>query len=391
VIVRSTSQLLALLGMSIRSVPRRLGLVSTIIIGVACAVGVLVSMLAMGVGARREAMGNVRPDRVIVMSVGALGPLQSSIPKDAALSIRELPGIKRNAKGEPIALYQISVFVQARKRGSRTRVGFPLAGVSAGLLDYAPELHLTSGRMFRPGLRELIASNICVREFSDFALGDSRSMRGGEWRIVGNFDLGRAQGNCVVYGDADSVASAFGRDSYNQVNLMLQSAGTFKEFNDALKAEPTLHAEPKFEAEVTEDSMRQLTGILNFVSYFVGAIMAIAATVGAANSLYAVVDGRRRELGTLRAVGFSGGPIIISTLLESVLLALPGALAGAAIAWMLFNGFAASPLGFKLRLAVTPSLAFLGVLWALCIGVVSGLLPALRAARVPVSVALRAT
>jgi putative ABC transport system permease protein len=137
--------------------------------------------------------------------------------------------------------------------------------------------------------------------------------------------------------------------------------------------------------------MQQLNGILSFVSYFVGSIMALAATIGAANSLYAIVDGRRRDLAILRAVGFSSLPIIASFLSESILLAVPGALIGALVAWLLFNGLLASPLGASFHMAVTPSLALLGLGWALCIGLIGGLLPALRAARVPVTVAMRAT
>jgi putative ABC transport system permease protein len=380
----------ALLRMNVGGLRQRLGLVFTIMIGVACAVGVLVSMLAMGVGARQEAIGNARPDRVILMTVGAQGPFQSSISKDVVPIIRDLPGIQRNAKGDPIAISQVLVFVQARNRATGKGIGFALAGVSSGLADYMPELHLTAGRMFRPGLHELIASNVCVRTFADFAVGDKRLMRGGEWSIVGNFHMGRTQGICVVFSDADTVLSAFGRDSYNQVNVMLESPATFAEFANAVKANPSLHVEAKHEAEVTEQGMKQFNGILNFVSYFVGAIMAVAATLGAANSLYAIVDSRRRELATLRAIGFSAGPIIAAMLSESILLALPGALIGAGIAWFCFNGFAASPFGFSFHLAVTLPIVSLGIGWALAMGLFGGVLPALRAARVPVTTALRA-
>jgi putative ABC transport system permease protein len=389
--MRLLKQFWTLLRVNLASIPARLGLVCTIIIGVACAVGVLVSMLAMGVGARREAMGNVRPDRVIVLSIDAQGPSQSSIPKDAAALIRDLPGIRRTAQGEPIAVSQIFVFVQARSRVDGGQVGFPLTGVSAGLADYLPELHLTSGRMFKPGLRELIASNKCAQQFADFAVGDKRRMRGGDWLVVGNFELGRTQGVCTVFADGDTILSDFGRDTYNEVSVMLQSVATFGDLRNALKANPTLHFEAKHEAQVTEESLRQLSGILNFVSYFVGTIMAVAATIGAANSLYAIVDGRRRELATFRAIGFNSAPIVASIVSESIFLALPGALIGALVAWILFNGLLASPFGASFHLAVTPSLALLGLGWALGIGMISGFLPAMRAGRVPVAVALRAT
>ncbi len=166
--------------MNLAGLPGRLGLVATIVIGVGCAVGVLISMLSMRAGALREAMGNVRPDHAIVLSVGALGPGQSSIPRDAATLIRGLPGIERDGAGKPVAVSQVTVFVQARDKVSGARVGFALSGVSPGLTEYAPAFHLTAGRLFRPGLRELIASNLCKRKYTDFAVGDRRALRGGD-------------------------------------------------------------------------------------------------------------------------------------------------------------------------------------------------------------------
>lgn len=385
------SQLTALLRMNLLAVPQRLGLVCTTVIGITCAVGVLVSLLAMGVGARREAMGNIRPDRATLLSVGALAPGQSSIPKDQVVLVQNLPGIRRNAKDEPIVVPQASVFMTAHRKASGRQVGFALIGAGARLTDYAPELSLTSGRMYRPGLRELIASNYCTRQYQQFAIGDVRTIQGRDWRVVGTFDLGNEQGTCIVYADVDTVLSNFGRDTYNQVNVVLQSPAAFSQLVNAIDANPVLRVEAKHEAEIVAQSMEQLNGILNFVSYFIGAILAVAATIGAANSLYAVVDSRRRELATLRAVGFNGVPIILSILCEAILVALPGALIGAGLAWLFFDGRAASPFGFQFHLVVTSSLTLLGVGWALCIGLIAGLLPALQASRVPVSVALRAT
>jgi len=383
-------QFSALLGMSLSGIPARLGLVSTIIVGVACAVGVLVSMLAMGVGARREALGNVRPDRVILLQAQAPSPFQSNIPKDQAAAVASLPGIRRNAKGEPIVVPMATGFVQARNRRDRSPIGFPIGGVTKEFTDFFPELRLTSGRMFQPGLRELIASNKCAQQYSDFATGDTRHMQGGDWAIVGNFDMGDTEGTCVVYTDVATLQSAFNRNTFMLVYVMLQSAASLDEFKRAMNLDPTLKLSLKSQQQFAEDSSGQLNGILNFVSYFVGTIMALAATVGAANSLYAIVDGRRRELATLRALGFDNVAIVASLLLESILLALPGALIGAVAAWALFNGFQASPMGTSLRLAVTPSLALLGLAWALGMGLLAGLLPALRASRAAVTLGLRA-
>jgi putative ABC transport system permease protein len=386
-----TRQFWVLLRMSLTAAPKRLGLVLTIMVGVACAVGVLVSMLAMVVGARREAMGNVRSDRIILMSTGATGPMESSIGKNILPLLYDLPGIRRNAKGNPMAAAQAMLFTQARKKTTGEPVGFAIFGATAGLADTLPELRLTSGRMFEPGLYEFIASNKCARQFSNFAVGNKRAMQGREWTVVGSFELGSSEGMCAVFADAETVLSAFRINAYNQVSVLLQSPSAFTQLTEALKANPTLRIEAKPEAEVIEEGMKRFNGILSFVSYFIGAIMAVAATIGAANSLYAIVDSRRRELATLRALGFTSGPLITAILAESTLLALSGAFIGVGLAWFLFNGFAASPLGFSFRLAVTAPIAGLGIVWAFAMGIVGGVLPAVKAARLPVTTALRAT
>lgn len=387
--MRFAKQFWALLLMNLAGIPARLGLVCTIVIGVTCAVGVLVSMLALGVGARQESMGGASPNRAILTSVDAPSPAQSSIAKDTIPAILSLPGIRRDARGKPIVVFQVTVFVQARSKSDRGQLGFPLIGMSPGLPDYEPELRVTAGRLFNPGLRELIASDKCVRQYEDFGVGSKRHLRGGEWTVVGNFYL--ASTVCVVFGDGATILSAFGRNTYNQANLMLETPAAFADVARALATNPSLHLKVQHEAEIFEQNMQQINGMLNFVSYFIGTIMALAATIGAANSLYAIVDSRRRELATLRAVGFNGAPIIASIVVESILLAVPGALIGALVAWLLFNGLLASPLGASFHMAVTPSLALLGLGWALAIGTIAALLPAVRAGRVPVTVALRAT
>lgn len=382
-------QFIGILRVDLSGAAQRMGSVLTIIIGVACAVGVLVSMLAMGIGMQRQATANVRPDRVILNSTGARS-IQSSIPRDAALSARDLPGIKKGIDGAPIVIFTTLVPIEAHRRVTGIRIFFPLVGTTANLTQYRPEIHFTDGRMFRPGLHELIASNSCRRQFTGFDMGDRRSIRGIDWVVVGHFDEGQAL-QCVVYTDVDILMSTFNRNTYNQVAVMLQSPADFTAFRDALQANPTLRLEIQRESDAIAEEFRQLKGILDFASYFVGTIMAIGATLGAVNSLYAIVDSRRRELGTLRAIGFGSGAVVASILCESLVFALPGALLGSALAWLFFNGLSASPFGYSFRLAVTPSLGLIGVAWALSMGLVGGLLPALRAARLPVATALRAT
>ena len=381
-------QFLGILRMSLSGATQRMGAVLTIIIGIACAVGVLVSMLAMGTGMQRQAMENVRADRVILSSTGARD-IQSSIPRDVAVSARDLPGIKKGVDGAPIVIFTSLIPIEAHGRVTGIRVFFPLVGTTANLTQYRPEIRFTGGRMFQPGLHELIASNPCRRQFAGFEMGGRRSLRGIDWVVVGYFDEGDSL-QCVVYTDVDVLMSTFNRNTYNQVSVMLQSPADFTAFRDALQANPTLRLEVQHESEAVQADFKQLRGILDFASYFVGTIMAIGATLGAVNSLYAIIDSRRRELGTLRAIGFSPSAIVASILCESLLFALPGALLGGALAWVFFNGLSASPFGYNFQLAVAPSLGLIGIAWALGMGLAGGLLPALRAARLPIATALRA-
>jgi putative ABC transport system permease protein len=384
-----TRQSLAVLVVNLAGLTQRKASVLTIIIGVTCAVGVLVSMLAMGAGARRQETGGVRADHAYLITSGERYG-QSNISREEAAAILDLPGIRRGVQGEPIVVLESMVFIEGRRRVTGNRIYFPLVGVTPTLTQYHGEMRFTNGRMFKPGLHELVASNPCTRQFTGFEIGDRRPIHGSDWTVVGLFDQGQAQ-QCVVYADVDSIMSTFSRNTYSSVSVLLRSPADFDALRDAVKANPSLHLEAQHESDVVEDGFKQLNAILDFVSYFVGTIMAIGATLGAVNSLYAIVDSRRRELATLRAIGFGSAAIVVSTLFESILLALPGALLGGILAWALFNGLSASPFGYSFQLAVTPSLAVLGIVWALGMGLVGGLLPALRAARVPVTTVLRAT
>ena len=382
-------QFFSLLAMNLSSIAQRAAPVITIIIGVACAVGVLVSMLAMGTGARRQELGGVSEDRVVLSTTGTRSG-QGNISRQEAAAILSKPGVRRGSTGEPVVVWESAVFIEGRRRITGTRIYFPLVGITPTILDYRPEVHFTEGRMFKAGLRELIASNPCARQFTGFGIGDRRSIHGADWILVGHFDQGEAQ-QCVVYADVDGIMSAFNRNAYSSLTVRLKSAADFDAFRDAVKSDPSLRLEVWHERETVQDQFKQLNALLDFASYFVGTIMALAATLGAVNSLYAIVDSRRRELATLRAIGFSSRVIAAAILTESTVLALPGALLGCGLAWLFFNGLSASPFGYSFQLAVTPALAVVGIAWSLGMGLLGGLLPALRAARVSVSTALRAT
>jgi putative ABC transport system permease protein len=382
-------QFLALLRMNVESERARLGAVLTIVIGVTCTVAVLVSMLAMGTGARLQAQGDAHDDEAIVQAQGASG-FDSNISRDQLVTLRDLPGVDRDKDGEPRIAGIVYVPFEGHRRGTGRRVFFPLVGSSDVKFELRPPAQLTEGRLFRPGLHEIITTNACAGQFDGFGLGAKREVRGIDWTVVGHYDQGRSL-QCVVLTDAATVMSLFNRNGFNRINVRLKSSADFDVFQRALESNPALKLEVKRSREQVEADMKQFNGLLNFVSYFIGSIMALAATLGAVNSLYSIVDARRRELATLRAIGFGSGAVVAATLAESVLLALPGALLGAALAWLLFHNMAVSPFGFSFRLDVTAQLAEVGIAWALVMGFLGGLLPAQRAARVPITTALRAT
>lgn len=387
--MKACRQFFALLGVSLSGLALRPGPALTIVVGVGCAVGVLVSMLAMGSGARRQEMSGVRDDRVVVAERGQQ-PLFGSIPRQDAAAVQDLPYIRRDQDGRPIIVMESMIPVDGRRRGTDARIFVPLMGVTPNVMAYHPEIQFTAGRMFRPGMHELVVSNTCTRMFDGFGIGDLRSIQGAPWTIVGHFG-GTQDGQCTMFADVNAIMSAFSRDTYSGLEVMLRSPADFAAFRAALKANPAVHLDAERQRTVVARNFRSLNSILDFASYFVGTIMAVGGTLGAVNSLYAIVDSRRRELATLRAIGFRPGTIVASTLCESMLLALPGALIGAALAWVFFNGLSASPFGYSFQLDVTPSLVLIGVIWALVMGFVGGALAAERAARVPVTDALRAT
>jgi putative ABC transport system permease protein len=382
-------QYAALLQLSLTSLKDRPGSVLVTHIGTACVVGVLISMLSIGAGARSMVMHDARSDRVWVLKHGAHGAFDSSLAMDVVLAIADMPGIKKGVDGKPLLYGTVFVGVEGRKRFDDSRTTFPLFGVGDRFAAVHPEFRLTSGRMFQPGLRELIAGKSRHELFKNFEIGDHIRLRGNEWTVVGHFETGGYFDGSLI-ADAPTVMSVFSIGQFNNAVLMLQSAAAFDELQAAVKGNPSVDVELRPEVDFMREQSKQVSGVLDFVAYFVGAVMAAGATLGAINSMYAIVDSRKRETATLRAIGFGVGPVILAVLSEAILLVLPGAVLGALAAWLLFNGNTVSPVGLSFRLTVTPHLVALGIAWALVMGLIGGLLPALRAARVSVTTALRA-
>jgi putative ABC transport system permease protein len=383
-------QILALTVTGLRGIAERRGSSLVTVIGVTSVVGVLASLLSMREGVTTFGSGETGADNVVVMSRGASSIIDSVIGRDVVTVISDAPGVRRSAEGVPHVAAAAFVAVDAIRRDG-TRGSVSLVGVTSGAALVEPDLRIVEGRKYRPAVHELIVSDALRRIFKGMNVGDRITLRGVEWEVVGVFVGKDSLSDSVLRADADTVMSTFGRNTFQQVNVRLESPGAYRAFSDALTRNPAIAVDVRTLAESRSAALGDLERLLNFVAWFIGGVMAAGAVCGALNSLYASVDARRQEIATLRAIGFGNAPIVLSLLIEGMVLALPGAIIGALIAWTLFDGDIVNTGGRVLTLTITPHVLVVCVGWALAIGLLGGSLPALRAARMPVATALRAS
>jgi putative ABC transport system permease protein len=258
-------------------------------------------------------------------------------------------------------------------------------------LAVRPELKIVAGRMFRPGARELIVGIGLQPEFRELEVGNKVIMQDGQWPIVGTFTTDGDVLEGQIAGDAATLMSAAKRNNFDSVIVRLGGAGSLESLQHALAANPRLGVRAERQSDYYERTSQDTAGFFRAVAYVVGGIMALGALFGALNILYSAVGARAREIATLRALGFGGMAVAISVIAESVLLALTGALIGIGIAWALLNGQGYAFGEVLFHLTVSPAIVGLGLGWALAVALLGGILPALRAARLPVVDALRAT
>jgi len=388
--MRGIRNALALTLAAISSIPQRLGASLVTVISITTVMAVLVSMLALGQGVEYIAQSNVRADRVSVVASGSQSAMVSSLPRSVLGSLLDKPGIKRDAEGKPIAAgVFITLFEGVTRQNLRDAVCLFASGPQWRKIW--PEVEVVQGRYFQPGLRELIASERIRARFKGFEIGDEIRVQGTNWKVVGIYrSKSRFFDNCVA-SDADTVLAAFPQSTFTSINVLLESPAAFGTLKKAITSDPMLSADLKTEAESNEAVITGMRGVLDFVSYFIGGLMALGATCGALASLYAAVDARRVEIATLRALGFGAVPVVISVLAEGLLLAVPAALLGAGIAWYLFNGQLVVAGSVSFPMTVTAQLVLVSIGWSLAIALVGGFLPSIKAASLPVATALRDT
>ena len=387
-------QIGAVVGMNLQSIPRRLGSSSVVVIGIAGVVGVVVSIFGMNRSLGQALVDSGRPNRAVVLRSGSDGEASSTLLVDAIATIKDAPGVARTPKDDAAATADMITTANFKRRKDASAAGLPIRGVEPQAFFVRPEIRLVDGRLFNPGLRELIVGRAAQKEFSGLDIGDHLSLRNSQWTVVGVFESGGDVNESRVLADQATLMSAYGRTAASSVTVLLNSEASFDEFKQALTTNPTLSVSVERENDYYLRQSKSATTFFGFVATFVGGIMALGALFAALNTMYSAVSTRVVEIATLRAIGFGATGVVISVLVESLALALLGAVIGAGVAWALFSGNTislgntTSSLVFQMR--VTPALLGVGVAWAVTVGLIGGLFPAVRAARLPVATALRA-
>jgi putative ABC transport system permease protein len=381
----------------ISTLGQRLGSSAVIVIGIAGVVGVLVALLAMAEGYAETLRKTGSVDTAIVMRGASASEVMSGLDRDSVIQIVQTPGIARDAKGEPIASPEVVVAANLPlKDGAPGDEGSAqLRGIGDQAWAVRPRVKIVEGRRFTPGLRELIVGRGAAKQFAGLVPGREIRLGSQTWTVAGVFASGDAL-ESEIWADANVVAETYRRGSSRaSVTARLADPAAFGAFKSALEANPQLKVDVSTTLDYFNKQSERMTQVIRIMGITVGVIMAIGAMFGALNTMFAAVAARAREIATLRAIGFSGLPVVVAVMLETMLLALAGGVIGGVAAWAIFNGYGASTLAagsvgkLSFELQVTPALLWTGLKWALAIGFIGGLFPAVRAARMPVTAALR--
>ncbi len=388
-------QILAITGVNLRSIPQRWAPSLVIVIGLAGVVAVFTALLAMGEGFQSTLQATGSPDSALILRGGSDAELNSALLRDDTTLITLAPGIRKGADGKPLASAEIMVITELLKKGeTKNGSNVTLRGVGPNAFVLRPKLKVVEGRMFTPGLRELIVGRGVTRQFDGAQIGQVLRMRGSEWKVVGIFESGDAH-DSELWADAGVAQSTFGRTGYSSVLAALDGAGAIEKIKTALSADPRLKVDVQSEQEYFSNQTKQFRQTIGVLAGVVTGIMALGAIFAALNTMYAAVAARSKEIATLRAIGFGGFAVLSSVMIEALVLSLVGGMLGALVAYVLFNNISVSTLGANFTqvvfaFKVTFGLVLSGMMIAIVIGFIGGLLPAIRAARLPVTTALRA-
>jgi len=388
------SQIITVIMMNIRSLPRRFWMSFAATLAIAVVVAVLLSFLSMSNGFRKTLEGAGSDRTAIITRSGSKSELNSVLSSDVVNIITTAPGIAKNGKGRPIYSAELYVVVDGIKRSTNTKANIPLRGISKTGFDLRGNVKITKGRMFEPGRNEIIAGEAIQREFSGFELGRTVKLGKSKWTIVGIFSTGGSAFESELWADARTVQSQFRRgNSFQTVRVLLQTPGNIDGLLKAVKDDPRLMLDIQTEADFFKEQGEALGGMVK-LGWVLSIVMSLGALAGALNTMYTSVADREQEIATLRAIGFSNISAFFGTLAESLVLSLIGGVIGTVASYIFMDGLTTSTLGgnftqVAFSFSMSPDLFENGIILALIIGLVGGFFPALRAARLPVVLAFR--
>jgi putative ABC transport system permease protein len=379
---------------NLRSMVVRKGTAAMTAMGIAMVVAVFVMTLAIAQGFRSTLVASGSPDNVIILRKGSTSENLSAVLKNQVPILENLPQIARGSDGRPLSSPELLVIISLPRVTDNQPANVPLRGVGPKAYEVRSTLKFVEGRRFTPGTREINVGKQALTRFKGLALGSDVKFGSTTWKVAGIFTAEDASFESEVWGDVDLMMPAFQRGGYQSVTAKLIDSSSFDSLDAAITADPRLDLKPQREPEYYAAQSATTTTLISVFATFVTVILSIGAVFGAMNTMYAAVAYRTREIGTLRALGFSRMRIVTAFLAESIALALVGGAIGCALALPVhglstgtMNMASFSELAFKFR--ITPGLLLGGLTFSALMGAVGGLLPAIRAARIPVARALR--
>ena len=389
------TQIVSVTKFGLLGLPQRRGSVGAAVFRIAGVVGVLVGVLSIATGFQWTMAASSATDAAIVLRSGADSEMVSGLGRENTRLIADAPGVARTEAG-PQASAELFVIINLPKRSSGTDANVPLRGVERAAFQVRDQLKVVAGRPFEWGKNEVIVGVGAAREFVGLQVGSAIHVGRYEWPVVGVFSAGGGTAESEIWTDATVLQAAYNRgDSFQSVYARLNSPAAFTAFKEALTTDPRLDVKVLRQADFYAEQSTAVTTLITTLEYIITCLMAIGAVFGALNTMYSSVAARTREIATLRALGFGRGAVVVSVMLEALALALMGGAAGAGVAYFVFNGFETATMNWQsfsqvtFAFRVTPELLVQGVVLATLIGLMGGLMPAIRAARRPIALALR--
>ncbi|MGE3520470.1 MAG: ABC transporter permease [Vicinamibacterales bacterium] len=389
-------QTAAVMLLNLRTIPARLSASAVAIIGIAGVVVVFVSVLSIAAGFSAAMQGSGSPGRALVMRSGADSEMTSGLLGADADVIRQAPGLARQGPNAVMSAELYVIVDLPKKARPDSAANVPMRGIEPMALSVRPEVSIVEGRMFRFGTNEVIAGRGASGQFVNLNVGDAIVSGQNRWEVVGVFTAGGGVSETEVWCDARVLQGAYRRgNTYQSALALLESPASFDTFRDWLTSNPQLRVSVRRENEYYASQSQLLTRLIRTIGFAIAGLMGIGAVFGAILTMYTAVATRAREIATLRALGFETSSVVVSVIVESMVLGAIGGVIGATVAYAGFNGYQTSTINFQtfsqvaFAFRVTPDLLGTGLVYALAMGLIGGLLPAFRAARLPIPTALR--